>query len=132
MIEPRKHNQIENLQVYLWERVRRIIKALEDRGLDPVIVESYRSKERQRWLYGQGRSKWQCIRAGISPAYSHPGQIVTKTLDSYHIKRKAVDVISRSKGYTSKAFFDALWTEAAKENMHHLGNWDRAHIQFEG
>ena len=131
MIEPIKYNQIENLQVYLWERVRRIIKALENRGLDPVIVESYRSKERQRWLYGQGRSKWQCIRAGISPAYSHPGPIVAWTLKSNHLKGKAFDTISKKRGYNWPDFYTALRIEGLKERMHTIPQ-EGCHLEWRG
>lgn len=46
------------------------------------ITETYRSKERQKYLYAQGRTR--------------PGQIVTWTLKSYHANRLAWDIACSS------------------------------------
>ena len=51
---------------------------LKKMGYDARIIETYRTQERQNYLYEQGRSK--------------PGGIVTKTKDSVHTKKRAFDL----------------------------------------
>ena len=131
MIEPKRDNTLDNVAGYVANRVQRVIARMQVRGFDPMVFEGKRSSQRQRWLYGQGRSKLQCMKAGISPAYSRPGSIVTKTLDSKHIPGKAVDIISKSTLWSNPAFFAALKQEAAKENLHVL-NFEQCHIEWRG
>lgn len=131
MKEPARENSIYALCDYVANRVHRIVKRLRERGFDPLVFETRRSVERQRWLYGQGRSKWQCIKAGISPAYSHKGPIVTYTLKSIHLVGKAADIISESNLWNDAAFFAALKEEAAKERMHTLG-FEGCHVEWRG
>lgn len=57
-------------------------KALEDirsQGVNPLVVETYRSQARQNKLYAQGRTA--------------PGNKVTWTRNSKHTTRKAIDVV---------------------------------------
>ena len=61
-------------------------KALEEikaKGIDPLVVETYRSQVRQNYLYSQGRTL--------------PGKKVTWTQISIHTKRNAVDVVPQRK-----------------------------------
>jgi acid stress-induced BolA-like protein IbaG/YrbA len=131
MQEPKRDNTLDNLVGYVAARAQRVITRMQARGFDPIVFEGKRSVQRQRWLYGQGRSKLQCIRAGISPAYSHSGGIVTKTLDSKHITGKAVDIISKSRLWNHSVFFAALKQEAARENLHVL-NFEQCHLEWRG
>lgn len=82
--------------------VRALIElALADikrQGVNPLIVETYRSQERQNQLYCQGRTIAECTSKGISSqtakAYCTPkAGKVTWTLNSIHKSRKAVDVV---------------------------------------
>ena len=52
--------------------------ACESAGYDIFITETYRSQERQDYLYSQGRTR--------------PGQIVTWTRQSRHTSRRAWDI----------------------------------------
>lgn len=49
-----------------------------------MIIETYRTQERQDFLYAQGRANNE--------------NIVTWTRNSYHIKRKAFDIAKNEKG----------------------------------
>jgi peptidoglycan L-alanyl-D-glutamate endopeptidase CwlK len=71
---------------------------IKSQGVNPLVVETYRSKERQEYLYCQGRTVSQCTSRGISKTfaekYCNPkAKQVTWTLNSVHIERKAVDVV---------------------------------------
>ncbi len=41
------------------------------------VNEIYRSDDRQRWLYAQGRTADQCSQRDVDPAWARPGPIVT-------------------------------------------------------
>lgn len=53
-------------------------------GLDIIITETYRSQERQDYLFEQGRTR--------------PGRKVTWTRNSFHTTRRAFDVCQNIKG----------------------------------
>ena len=118
--EPKQNRDINSLVSYVADRVRQVIVAMESRGYDPFVVEARRTYGRQVYLYGIGR--WHHLKQ----------RVVTHTLASKHIPGKAVDIASRSKGWNSSAFFDALWQEAKRVGLHHLGIWDRAHLEWRG
>ena len=62
-------------------------------GLNVLITETYRSQERQDYLYAQGRTR--------------PGNKVTWTKSSRHTSRRAWDICKNIKGeeYSDSAFF---------------------------
>ena len=129
MTEPPRDKDLQHLVSYVGDRVALILRRLRARGFDPLVFEGLRSPQRQRWLYGQGRTKFQCLKAGISPAYAHKGVIITWTLKSYHLKGKACDLISKSKLWNWPEFFDALAEEAAAVGMETIPK-ERCHIQW--
>jgi hypothetical protein len=56
------------------------------------ILETLRTRDRQAWLYGQGRDAAECRAVGISAAYADPTEkVVTWRMDSLHRYRLAVD-----------------------------------------
>ena len=118
--EPPRITDIGSLEPYVAERVRRILARLRKQGWDPVIHEARRTPERQAWLYGVGR--W----------HSRDRQPVTQTLASKHLTGKAVDIVSRSHGWSSGEFFDALKRAAEAEGMAVPYAWDRAHVEWRG
>ena len=65
-------------------------------GLNVLITETYRSQERQSYLYKQGRTR--------------SGQVVTWTLNSRHTSRRAWDICKNVKGqeYSDSSFFNGL------------------------
>lgn len=71
-------------------------------GVNPLVVETYRSQERQNYLYCQGRTVAECTAKGIkkdfATKYCNPRtNKVTWTLSSIHRDRKAVDVVPQRK-----------------------------------
>lgn len=55
----------------IWER------AAADAGYAVQRIEVYRSDDRQRWLYAQGRTAADCRSRGVNPLWARPGPIVT-------------------------------------------------------
>ncbi len=108
-------------------------KALDDiraEGINPLVVETYRSQVRQNYLYEQGRTR--------------PGAKVTQTLSSVHTLRNAVDLIPQRR---IDGKMTAIWNANDKEtkkiifSMQKYGfeagaNWssspDSPHFQIKG
>jgi peptidoglycan L-alanyl-D-glutamate endopeptidase CwlK len=128
--EPARDSNINSLVSYVRDRVLRVMTAMIMRGFDPVLYETKRTKERQQWLYGKGRTHAQCKSAGVPVEYANPkADIVTYTLISKHIVGKAADIISCSKLWNHPAFFKALREEAAKEGLKTL-SFEGCHIEW--
>ena len=119
MIEPKRVSDINSLVPYIKTRVESILKELKELGFDPIIYEARRSDSRQKWLYGIGRT------------HSKKRKPVTWTLNSKHIVGKAVDIISKSKGWDYPKFFKALRIIARKHDMHTLKS-EECHIEWRG
>lgn len=84
---------------------------IKAKGVNPLVIETYRTRERQNYLYGQGRTKAQCLAAGVPATYACPGATqVTWTLNSMHCLKKAVDIIPVRKG-------KAIWNAADKDTQ---------------
>ena len=85
------------LNVLVEVMLKEALKRIKDKGINPLVTETYRLKERQYYLYGQGRSVSTCIGAGMpkkyAQKYARGGNRVTWTLNSIHIKRCAIDLI---------------------------------------
>ena len=120
------------------------LSKIKAKKITPLVVETYRPKERQCYLYGQGRSVATCIGAGMPRAYAKKyargGNKVTWTLNSIHIQRCAVDLIPQRNG-------KAIWDSKDKDTkqiisiMESVGfeagaNWssspDSPHYQVKG
>ncbi len=90
---------------------------IRSQGINPLVVETYRPAERQKYLYCQSRTVSECMAAGISKsfatAYCNPKvSPVTWTLNSIHIQRKAVDVVPQRK---VNGVMSAIWNNQDKE-----------------
>lgn len=116
--EPPRQDDLNLLVHYVRERVERVIAALESRGFDPRVFETYRTQERQNWL-----------------RHSRPPRSWKR--HSRHQDKKAADVISRSRFWGWDEFFDALKEEALREGLKDFRggedwDWDRGHIEWDG
>lgn len=80
-------------------------------GLNVLITETYRSQERQDYLYAQGRTR--------------PGNKVTWTKSSRHTSRRAWDICKNVKGeeYSDSAFFKKCGEIAKKYGITWGGTW---------
>lgn len=122
MKEPPRQTSLDTLEPYVAERVARVLAAMQARGFDPIIFEAARTVERQRWLYGVGRT------------HSKHRKPVTWTLNSRHIPRngakgKAADIISKRRGWDWPQFYTALAQEARKEGLKVL-RVERCHVEW--
>lgn len=117
---------------------------IKAKKINPLVVETYRPKERQYYLYGQGRTVSNCTLVGMPKSYANKyarsGNKVTWTLNSIHCKRCAVDLIPQRNG-------KAIWDRNDKQTkqiisiMESVGfesgaNWssspDSPHYQVKG
>lgn len=124
------------------------LASIKKQGINPLVVETYRTKERQYYLYGQGRSVSECISAGVPSAkakqYARSGNKITWTLNSIHIQKKAVDIVPQR---VVNGKMTAIWDAKDKETkkivaiMEYYGfesgaNWksfpDSPHFQMKG
>lgn len=85
-----------------------------------MITETYRTQERQDYLYAQGRTR--------------AGTIITWTRKSRHTGRLAWDICKNRKGqeYADAAFFDRCGRIAARLGITWGGRWDtpdRSHFE---
>lgn len=135
----------EELNVLVQVMLAAALADIKAQGVMPLVVETYRAKERQYYLYGHGRTAAQCTAAGVpadkAKKYANPSASkVTWTLNSIHIQRKAVDVIPVRSG---KAIWDAKDKDTKKiiSAMEKYGfeagaNWtsspDSPHYQVKG
>ena len=132
LIEPRRYDLIEETTSYLHKRIRNILNRMRARGFDPQVWETYRTQERQWYLYGKGRTAAQLKKAHVDVKYAQPSlAVVTKTLESLHRKRKAADIVSKSRLWNWPEFYVALKQEAEREGMHTLG-FEGCHVEWRG
>lgn len=104
---------------------RVVMRAIEISDQDFMVLEGVRTPERQRELYGQGRTAQQLKVAGVDPKLAKPGlNKVTWTLKSNHFvqaatgKGHAVDLVPFPVDWNDLKKFDAMadaMKRAAKE-----------------
>lgn len=93
-IEPKRQYDLATLSPAMYTMVMPFLAALRKAGLRMKVWEAGRTKERQAWLYGAGRTGAQCLLVGISPSWSRPtARQVTWTMKSQHLIGKAVDMV---------------------------------------
>lgn len=118
---------------------------IEKKNISPLIVETYRCKERQYLLFGKGRTAKQCIGSGVprkyAEKYAKPGSAkVTWTLNSMHIQKKAVDIVPLRKGKAiwnttdqdTKAIISIMKKYGFEAGADWSGTPDSAHFQVKG
>ncbi|MBD9449730.1 glucosaminidase domain-containing protein [Rhizobium sp. RHZ01] len=117
---------LQVLHPVVRDAVDRVIAQLRVEEIPFEVFEAYRTPERQRMLYAQGRTA--------------PGDIVTKARpwSSYHQYGLAVDFVLRIDGnwsWSSKGKFNKWW-----ERLHAIGrannleplSWELPHLQYSG
>lgn len=120
VVEPKRQSDLNLLVPYFRERVERVFAAMRARGFDPVAFETLRTQERQTWLYGIGRTH-----------HKHRPTVTKAKKVTKHGAGKAVDVISKKRGWNWPQFFTTLREEAEKEGVHVL-NVEQCHIEWQG
>ncbi|HSL85775.1 MAG TPA: M15 family metallopeptidase [Bacteroidales bacterium] len=86
-------SSLDELNPKTREAAELFLKIAEDEGLNVKITETYRTQERQEYLYEQGRTRL--------------GPVVTWTTNSQHTKRNAFDIAKNVRGeeYSDLEFF---------------------------
>lgn len=112
---------ISELSKNAQEACRLFLAECQKQGLNVLITETYRSQERQNYLYEQGRTR--------------SGKIVTWTHKSRHTSRRAWDICQNIKGreYSDSAFFKSCGDVAKKLNITWGGIWktpDTPHFEI--
>ena len=88
---------------------------LRKQGVNPLVVETLRTKERQYYLYGQGRTAKECKAKCVPDKYAKPSaKKVTWTLNSIHITGFAVDVVPQRK---VNGKMTAIWNVKDKDTI---------------
>lgn len=54
---PERVSRLDHLEPTFRNKIRRLIDAAKAEGIDARVIETYRSRERQRELYRQGKSQ---------------------------------------------------------------------------
>jgi len=98
MKEPAQDRSLDKLNGIVKELLALAVEDLRKQGVTPLIVETFRTPERQMWLFGQGRTASQLIQKKVPVEYAHPGAVVTQTLNSIHKTGCAVDMIPVKNG----------------------------------
>jgi len=142
----RDTNELNKLVKVLLNKALQEIKA---KGINPLIVETYRSQERQNFLYCLGRSITEVTVRGIASSFAtkycdSKASKVTWTLNSEHKTRKAVDIVPQR---SVNGKMTAIWNAKDEETkqiisiMEKYGfeagaNWktspDSPHFQIKG
>ena len=108
---------LDDLRPDVKTRVEAVLADLTGQGRDPSVFEVRRLAERGAWLKRHGRSK-----AGATSHHvGEPGEV------------RAVDIISKSRGWSDMDFFRALQAAAHRHGLISGGDWgwDWAHVEAE-
>jgi uncharacterized protein YcbK (DUF882 family) len=118
-IDPtRVHRSLELLDPEFRVRLQRVIERMQSEfGHSVQVTETFRSQERQQFLFEQGRSR--------------PGQVVTWTRASNHSLGRAADVMIDGT-YNNPRGYARLAEIAAQEGLNTLGPKDPGHVELRG
>ena len=96
MIIPARQSDIKLLLPEMQVKVNALLSAAKLAGLNIQVFETLRTRERQAFLFGKGRTPQQCKDAGLKlyDQWSQPNdKIVTSTMNSQHLVAKAADLV---------------------------------------
>lgn len=110
---------LNELNILVKTMLELALADIKKQGVNPLVVETYRSQDRQNYLYCQGRTVAQCTAKGIdkdfATKYCNPkASQVTWTLSSIHRDRKAVDVVPQR---IVNGKMTAIWNVKDKETQ---------------
>ena len=113
---------IDELLPVAQKACRLFLAECKKEGLNVCITETYRSQDRQNYLYEQGRSR--------------AGNVVTWTKNSRHTGRMAWDICKNVKGqeYSDAAFFKKCGAVAKRLGITWGGEWktpDMPHFEVD-
>lgn len=114
-----RNNRTEELNELVRILFELAIYDIKEQGVKPLILETYRSQQRQNYLYCQGRTVSEVMKKGISKSFaeSHCNPKVAKvtwTVNSLHKQRKAVDIVPVRK---IDGEWTAIWNAKDKQTL---------------
>ncbi len=147
-----RDNLLEHAQVHPQARelFRRVLAELREAGYPICVVEVYRSPERQRMLYAQGRSDAMLKAKGYTESeiasirkmgYTADKPVVTQKMSAgMHAKGRAMDcafvVAGKLTWNVPESWWDAYGRVAKKYGLIWGGDWksfpDRPHVEYRG
>lgn len=98
---PTQNRDLNALNQEFRGRLERWLDAVRGAGLSVMVLETHRTRERQEYLYAQGRTR--------------PGNVVTWTLNSLHRFGLAADVVPTPGGQISWSIPDYQRMHAAAD-----------------
>lgn len=105
-------SDLNELHPLVKEQAELLLQLCKSNGLNVKIIETYRTQDRQDYLYAQGRTR--------------PGNIVTWTRNSNHTSRKAFDLIQNKIGDEYNHSFLVKVGKLAKEvGLDWGGDWQQ-------
>jgi len=115
--EPARRTDMDSLWEPFRRKVERLLERMKERGFDPIVFDALRTRERQEWLYGFGRT------------HHKNRKPITWTMNSRHLVGKAADIVSRSRGWSWPEFFAALKSEAEMLGLETIPQ-EGCHVQW--
>lgn len=96
-------SDVNKLNILVRTMLRLAMADITKAGITAAVFETYRSQDRQNFLYCTGRTAKECISAGIKKEFANkyctPAKNeVTWTLSSQHSQNKAVDLVPKING----------------------------------
>jgi peptidoglycan L-alanyl-D-glutamate endopeptidase CwlK len=147
---PERNSDLKELNKLVRVMLELALDDVKSQGVNPLVVETYRPQVRQNYLYCQGHTIAECVAKGINKSFAEaycPAKIVshpTKTVNSVHTSRKAVDVVPQrmvNKKMTAIWDINDPQTQIIIKTMQKYGfeagaNWDSfvdsPHFQVKG
>lgn len=108
-----RYDDVNKLNKLVRTMLRLALEEINKSGVKASVFETYRTQERQNYLYCQGRTVRECEAVGIkkefATKYCTPEKNqITWTIKSVHTRKKAVDVVPKINGKLT-------WSHTAKE-----------------
>lgn len=114
------YKKFDKLTPDMRVRAESFLQTLVSKGFHSIVTETWRSKERQEYLYSLGRTR--------------PGRIVTWTLNSYHMTGEAFDIAFMiGSQLTYEGDWEAVGHIGEEHGLTWGGRWptpDKPHFQF--
>jgi len=120
-MEPKQDRNLDHLHPLFREPFENWLAAVEAAGYDLLVYETFRTPQRQAWLYDAGRKR------------SPYGRYLTYTLDSLHRYGCAADSVVQKNGEADWNGYKQLYADAPPEQfgLERL-DFEQPHVQLGG
>lgn len=120
-MEPQQNRNKDALHPDFREKLDKWLAAATAAGFDILVYETFRTPERQQWLFDAGRKR---------PPF---GRYLTYTMDSCHRYGLAADIVPLLNGQANWAGYDKLYKEVDPGDFGlETLDFERPHLQIKG